>query len=378
MHILIYTLEFPPCRGGAGVYCRDLAKGLSDLGIQVTVLTKSYGPNDVIVDTQLPYTLLRTCVTWNPRKDAGELHRIVRKIHPDFLLVADYGAQLTVPWAHLAQSLPYAVVLFRSEIPRQFTAAETWRDYFRYRRAKHLYTNAQHLLAISRDTLSVTTQYLPHLQHKIAVVTLGIDLQPFLSFQRETALCLKSELGLNERKIILSLSRLAPHKHQDILIQALPGLISEIPDVFLLIAGDGQERKRLMQLVKEKDLVKYVGFAGDIPEVMKPAYYQLSDIFALPSVGEGFGLVYLEANICGKSVLGANSGGTPDAIADNFSGVLVNPLDVEDTRQKLFRLLTDDNYRQRLEAQGYQRVLDGFTIQHMAENTLQILSKNGK
>jgi phosphatidylinositol alpha-1,6-mannosyltransferase len=374
MHVLIYTLEFPPYHGGAGTYCHELARGLQRMGVQVSVLTRRYGEDDKLVDRILPFDVIRETVVWHPERDARTLAHAAKKLRPDVMLVGDYGAQLAVAHSRRAMRLAYAVTLHRAEIPRQLGAAPCWRDYIRGRRAKGLYRRAQRIIAVSEDTRRLLLRCLPGVQDKVDVITHGVDVDRFSPLPAEGASRLRSELGLDDRKIILTLSRLVPHKHQDVLIRALPRIRSEVPDVFVLIAGDGPEREHLMNLAREYDLAEHVGFVGSVSESQKPDYYRLCDLFVLVSQGEGFGLVYLEANACGKPALGANSGGTPDAISAGFSGELARPGDVGDAAERIIRLLKDDGYRQVLGEQGRQRVLEGFTLRHMAERTLRALT----
>jgi len=372
MRILIYTLEFPPCRGGAGVYGHDLAKGLSLVGEEVQVLTCRYGPADIWVDNQLPCEVRRVPVSWVPKKDARILDRFLSDWRPDVLIIANHGAQLTVPFSSRLRSLPYAIILFRSDILHQFGPVTSWGEYLRWLRNRRVCFGAARLIAISRHTKELLGLYLPQMHCRTDVVTLCVDTERFLP-QNDSSL-LRSHLKLEDRKIVLSLSRLVPHKHQDILIRAMLQVRQQVSDAYLLIVGDGPERRRLTQLVRENDLFDCVGFVGEIPESIKPDFYRMCDLFALVSEGEGFGIVYLEASACGKAVLGADSGGTPDAIAAGVSGELARLGDVHDTAAKLIALLNDSERRQRLGGQGRERVLEGFTLRHMGERTLHSLT----
>ena len=111
---------------------------------------------------------------------------------------------------------------------------------------------------------------------------------------------------------------------------------------------------------KVEDFVKFVGY---IPEAELPKYYTMSDVFVMPSIEiegkgdiEGFGITFLEANACGKPVIGGSSGGISDAVIDGETGVLINPYDDEEIKEAILRLLKDEEYSKSLGDNGRKRV----------------------
>ena len=113
-------------------------------------------------------------------------------------------------------------------------------------------------------------------------------------------------------------------KH-DKIIEALPAILEQVPDVVYLIVGTGREEERLRVYAQEKGVADRVIFAGHVPDEELPAYYNAADVFIMPNREEGtnvegFGIVFLEANACGIPVIGGRSGGTVDAIADGLFG----------------------------------------------------------
>jgi phosphatidylinositol alpha-1,6-mannosyltransferase len=136
-----------------------------------------------------------------------------------------------------------------------------------------------------------------------------------------------------------------------------------------LIVGEGPEGKRLRRLVRQLGLEDKVIFVGPIPYGEVAKYYKLCDVYVMPSKEvrtkhhwfEGFGIVYLEANACGKPVIGGRSGGVGDAVIHGQTGLLVNPYDVKEMSKALQLLLTDRRYASLLGQQGKQRVESDFT-----------------
>lgn len=104
------------------------------------------------------------------------------------------------------------------------------------------------------------------------------------------------------------------------------------------------------------------------------------DIFVMPARNiagdfEGFGIVYLEANLCGKVVIAGNSGGVPDAVENNINGLLVDPENEEEIAQAIIELCADKNRREKLGEQGRQRALIKFNWKHQVENIFDFLNK---
>jgi glycosyltransferase involved in cell wall biosynthesis len=129
-------------------------------------------------------------------------------------------------------------------------------------------------------------------------------------------------------KIILTVGRLSAaerYKGHDVLIRALPLIRAKVPQTKYVIAGGGDDRDRLETIAKEHDVADAVIFVGRVPHGELPDYYRLCDLYAMPSTGEGFGIVFLEALAAGKPVLAGNRDGALDALNGGELGVLVDP-----------------------------------------------------
>ncbi len=134
-----------------------------------------------------------------------------------------------------------------------------------------------------------------------------------------------------EQPVILTVARLdasQPYKGYDQILRALPLIRAQVPTVRYVIVGQGSDRPRLEALIADLGLAEAVTLAGFVPDDELPDYYNLCDVFAMPSRGEGFGIVYLEALACGKPVLGGNQDGALDALCQGELGALVDPGEV--------------------------------------------------
>src|SRR5262249_46971353 len=139
--------------------------------------------------------------------------------------------------------------------------------------------------------------------------------------------------GLAGRRIVLTVGRLADserYKGHDRLIAALPGILARVPDIAYLIVGGGDDRTRLEQLARKSGVADRVTFAGQVPDEELPDYFALAHVFAMPSTGEGFGIVFLEAATSALPVVGGNRDGSVDALAEGRIGCLVDPQSPEE------------------------------------------------
>jgi len=133
--------------------------------------------------------------------------------------------------------------------------------------------------------------------------------------------------GVCGKKVLMTVSRLASserYKGHDRVIRALPQVLLEHPDIAYLIVGEGDDRSRLEALAVECDVAEQVRFAGQVPPDELPDYFRLADVFVMPSTGEGFGIVFLEAMATGIRVIGGNQDGSLDALCDGALGTLVD------------------------------------------------------
>jgi len=155
-----------------------------------------------------------------------------------------------------------------------------------------------------------------------------IDLAGFSPGPRDPAL--EARYGLAGKKVVMTFGRLvsqARAKGMDEVLAVMPALLRRRPDLAYLIAGDGPDRARLEGLARSPDLAGHVVFTGRIDEAEKAAHYRLADVYAMPSRGEGFGIVLLEAMACGIPVVASSRDGGRDAARDGLLGRLVDPDD---------------------------------------------------
>ncbi len=177
-------------------------------------------------------------------------------------------------------------------------------------------------------------------------------------------------------RVILTVGRwLATERYKgmDTLISALPRLLPRWPELQLVFAGAGDDRAWLEDLAEQNGVNIHVHFLTGLSYPELAACYSACEIFSLPSRGEGFGLVYLEAMACGKPVIGGAHGGAPEIIEDGVTGYLVPHGDPMQLATSIEALLADPALSKEMGARGKQRADHEFRFSSFAKSLKKIL-----
>lgn len=163
------------------------------------------------------------------------------------------------------------------------------------------------------------------------------------------------------------------YKGMDTLITALPRLLTDRPEVQLVAVGEGDDRGWLENLAEKNGVRRHVHFLSGLSYAELAGCYSACDVFALPSSGEGFGLVFLEAMAFGKPVIGGLHGGAPEIIQDGVTGYLVPHGDAMQLATSIETLLRDPEMAREMGARGKQRVENEFRFSVFAKALKKIL-----
>ena len=190
----------------------------------------------------------------------------------------------------------------------------------------------------------------------------------------------RARLGLSDRPVVVCVSRLVPRKGQDTLIQAMPRVLSAVPDAVLLIVGGGPYRADLERMAADRGLTDSVRFTGPVPWEELPAHHGAGDVFAMPCRTrrggldvEGLGIVYLEASATGLPVVAGDSGGAPDAVLDGETGWVVRGGRPREAADRVVELLRDPALRARMGERGRNWVEERWRWDHLATHLRALL-----
>ena len=216
-------------------------------------------------------------------------------------------------------------------------------------------------------------------QSAMVKIAPGIDVEHFISTDASS---LRESLGLADKKVIVSVGRLVHRKGQDHLIEAMPEILKNVPRAHLLLVGEGPYREHLQNLVHQLKLESSVTFIGRIQYQDLPMYICVGDIFAMPSRSrlmglevEGLGIVYLEASSCGLPVLAGDSGGAPDAVIQNETGLVVSGTDNKEIASAAVALLTNLEASQKMGTVGRQWIVDNWRWEIWSKAFEELLKK---
>ncbi len=371
---LLVTLDFPPRLGGVAAYYNNICANLPSSDIMVLVPKK---PNASNFDSNQPYKILRLDLIsknffvwprWWPA--INKIKKIVAEESIKNLLVGQILPLGTVA-LYLKQfhKIPYCVFCHGLDINQLSGHKKIL--------AKKILVNADKIIVNSKFTKIKVLQY--GVLNQNIVVAYPCP-NPLPSVNEKQLSIIQYEYDLFEKKILLTVGRLVKRKNHQKIIESLPEILKQFPNLVYIIAGDGPEKNNLISAVKKLNLQSNVVFAGEVSDLKLSGLFQLCDVFIMPSKElqngdvEGFGIVYLEANLAGKPVIGGKSGGVPEAVADGYSGLLVNPENTAEITNAILKLLSDESLAQRLGLQGQHRALEEFSWEKETEKIKELLN----
>jgi phosphatidylinositol alpha-1,6-mannosyltransferase len=382
MALILLALDYPPELGGIQRYCFELARALAARGVKLLVVA-SHQEGDEALDAAQSFPTIRLRSV-SKAADAMALAAAVEQALAEDRLDEPVEAILAGKWSPEGAAalllrrrlrLPYVVLGYGREMTL------TGGNLMKWLVQRSVLRGAAGGLAISHYTAAqMARRGLP--QERQAVIFAGVNPEEFAP-EPERVAELRHRLGLGEEQVLLTVSRLVSRKGQDQVLRALGTVQAQAGPLRYLIAGSGPEDARLHELAHSLGLEDSVIFLPEVSDEDLPALYALADVFVMPSRDlpgepiEGFGLVYLEANLCGTPAIGGRTGGTADAILDGETGLLVDPEKPEEIAAALLRLLLDPDLARRMAEAGARRATASFIWDRVAERCLRSLGAWG-
>jgi len=365
MRILILSEDFPPNVGGIAQWAMGVAKSLSKSGHTVTLMTRyfpKYGKvklsniNFEVIYIDKKYWKKLRSYYWNT-----SFKRYLKSNQkPNIIIATTWNCARSIVNYCMKSMIPLITVTHGLDVTRKMT-------YLKKFWLRYTLMRSNNIIAVSRFTRNYLLTKLGIPSKKIYVFPNGVDIDKFYPKVEKVYL---HKHHLEDCKVILTLSRVIERKRHDAVIKALPQVIRKISNVKYLICGPWHEKYylRLRKLINQLKLEKYVIFTNKLSDEELNIYYNLADVYIMPSRydketgdSEGFGITYLEANACEKPVIGGRSGGVEDAIVDGKTGFLVNPNDIDEIANKLILLLENSSLANDIGKQGRNRVLKHYT-----------------
>lgn len=380
---LLITLDFPPYYGGVATYYHHICDNLpSD---KIVVVAPEH-PEAIKFDQAQRYNILRKNLANQPK--VPKLFKMFStfKWMSSIKFISEVIKNHDIELLQVGQILPLGTVALalkaKYKIPYIFYAhgldiTLPQNIYRKKKLMRKIIANARGIVANSNFTKDELVK-LGANPEKIIVVYPCPNLEPE-QISEWMIKELKSNYELNDKKIILTVGRLVQRKGHDMVIKALPDILKRVPEAIYVIVGDGPYQKKLERMVGDMKLGDHVKFIGAIPDNQLEAFYEMCDVFVMPCRQlkngdvEGFGIAYLEANAFGKSVIGGRSGGVPEAILDNRTGILVDPTDEAEIANETIKLLQNKALAERLGIQGLERISEFFDWNFQTAKIKEIL-----
>lgn len=200
-------------------------------------------------------------------------------------------------------------------------------------------------------------------QNRVWQIPNFVDLSVFFQTHRNQS---------NSKTVIFS-GALDRRKGIEILLEALKEVSESVPDVRLIILGDGLMRDALKAKANDLGIGGIVTFKGQVENVSD--YLRNAGLFVLPSYQEGLPNSLLEAMACGLPVIASKIGGVVDVVEDGKSGILFEPGDVSRLASAMIKLLNDNELRMRLGKEARKRIVDSFSIDRIADEYISLYER---
>jgi phosphatidylinositol alpha-1,6-mannosyltransferase len=213
---------------------------------------------------------------------------------------------------------------------------------------------------------------------KLVQISPGISVEHFQPGAKPAELL--SKYKISDRPTLLCVGRLVHRKGQDQLIEAMTLIKNKVPGALLLIIGSGPREAHLRKLISKYNLENDVRLLGRISYDQLPRHFLLGDVFVSPSRSrlaglevEGLGIVYLEASACGLPVIAGDSGGAPDAVQVNRTGLVVDGTDVKEIAQACISLLSNPKLSKEFGANGRIWAVENWNWNYWGERFAEVL-----
>lgn len=261
----------------------------------------------------------------------------------------------------------------------------TEHDPFQLSKIKDLYKKfslkkVKKIITVSKNNKKLLSKLYPEYKEKIQVIPNGVNISwwkaQIMGMQSEDHQKIKTgTFHANEDSLIIStVAELHHRKGLDILIRAIPKVVEKFANTKFVFVGDGPDKEEFIELVHKLRLENHVTFLGRRKNVAR--LLAVSNIFVLPSRREAFGLVNVEAMLCGLPIIASKVGGIPEIVEDGKSGLLVEAENIEALENAIIKLIQNPDLRSELAKNGYMRAHEHFDMKEMIERHQDLYLEN--
>ena len=229
--------------------------------------------------------------------------------------------------------------------------------------------NATLIVTISNYSLEKIQKHYHIRKSKVRIVPNGVDVEKFKPTGNSEN---RRKFGLGDEPVVLFVGSLIPRKGLPFLVEAAKKIVKQQANTKFLIVGDGPLKNQLANSLKAVNLLSNFSFLGNLKDEVLSDVYSCADVFVLPSIQEGQGIVLLEAQAAGKPVVAFDLGGVNEAVRNRETGLLVERGSIDGLANALLTLLGDRALREKLGDNGRRFVSENFTWDICAQRMLNV------
>lgn len=228
---------------------------------------------------------------------------------------------------------------------------------------------ATQIVAVSNYSKGKILDYYNLDRSRIQVVPNGVDVEKFKPINPTDA---KKQFDLGNEPTVLFVGSLVPRKGLPYLVEAAKKIVKQQANTRFVIVGSGPLKSQLDQSLKVSGLARNFTFIGSLKDDQLPAINNAADVFVLPSIQEGQGIVLLEAQACGKPVVAFGVGGVKEAVRESETGFLLELGDTVGLADRILELISSEALRQKMGDAGRRFVSENYTWDLCAQRMLGI------
>ena len=229
------------------------------------------------------------------------------------------------------------------------------------------------IVTISNYSLEKLQKYYDINSNNVRIVPNGVDIEKFKPTKE--ILAPKHQFGLSGESSVLFVGSLIPRKGLPFLIEAAKRVVKQQPNTKFLIVGEGPMKNQIIKSLKIANLSHNFVFLSKLKEEALISLYNSVDVFALPSIQEGQGIVLLEAQACGKPIVAFDIGGVNEAVKKDETGLLVELGNTDALAESLLKILSDSTLRKKMGSAGRKYVTENYTWDICAQSMLKVYNE---
>lgn len=381
MRVAMFSWEFPPKSvGGLAQHVFDLTRALIDQGVEIHLFTlgepglpEYERVNGVFVYRVIPYNVSSPdFTTWVSQLNVAMLEKAI----PVFSESNDFQVLHAHDWlvAYAVRALKHA---YRIPMIATIHATEYGRNYGLHNNTQRHISDVEWWLCYEAWRVICCSHHMEgELKYvfqvpddKLEIIPNGVDANNFIQKNNNIS---RNNYAAQDEKIVFYVGRLVREKGVQVLLDAIPMILKQVPDIKFVISGKGPHQGELQSQATRLGISNKIYFTGYIDEYTRNTLYSWSDVAVFPSLYEPFGIVALEAMAAKTPVVVSDTGGLSEIVRHNYDGLKAYPGNPSSLADMILLILKNPQQAQQLQNNAYQKVKQKFNWQDIAVKTSEI------